>query len=94
MKSIIKYLYKRHMTHAVIALIGMYPMIAIHELLGGNALTAALTWSLMYYMREVTQFFRLGAWRALMPWLWNYHDRTQTIYVIVVSFASGVIYVN
>lgn len=86
----IKWLEDNHLNHAGIVLLGMYPM----SLITSTPWDAAIVWSFGYYIREVTQAGRLGGFRPLMPWLWGFHDRVQTIYAVMTAFISAYILIR
>ncbi len=81
----IKWLERRHLNHAAITFGLMYPTILIHQAMG-PATAAAFLWIFGYWMREVTQYGRLGFWRSMWPGNWTgFHDRIQTLYVVIVG---------
>lgn len=90
MQSVIKWLEANHLNHAAIVLLGMWPV----SLITSTPWDAALVLSFGYYMREVTQYARLGMARSLFPWLWNFHDWVQTVYAITAAYLAALFLSN
>ena len=87
MRNIIKWLKARHLSHAAIVLLGMYPM----SLITSTPWDAALVWACIYYSREVSMAQgRVGALKAFWPGNWpSDHDRIQTAYAFTAAILSA-----
>lgn len=91
-KVLVAWLEKTHLNHVAIVMVLAYPTLLISQIQGGTAYNAAFTWSLAYVFREIAQTSNQTFFGSMAFWNWTFHDRIQTVYVIVFAYIAAIIY--